>query len=839
MIPAWLLIVLIFGVNFTLWGAVGVLRFLDGKLDRFRASPRNAGSATHLARRSAALTLPAATDCLAGAALAGGGDRRLLTIADLAVLMAAHNEEVVIDDSLAAITSLVPPENVHVVSDGSTDRTVELARRHGVNVIETATNVGKAGALEEGIRRFGLVKRFSLVLLLDADTRLDPGYFQAALPLFDDPDVAAVAGCAHSHWRTSGLSHVGRLITAHRSRVYALTQRLLKYGQTWRRTNATHIVPGFASMYRTSVLPHITINPPGLVIEDFNMTFEVYRKKLGQVGFALNAKAVTQDPDTLHDYIRQTKRWALGLWQTVRRHRLHLDLLSAMLFVLLLELLTASLTFLVLPLIVAVLALPGIFPLVLHWSVASTIHSAIADHISLRTIYLGVLLPDELLTCAVAAVERRPRYLLYGPFFIFMRTIDAAIALYTLPRAWREKSTGRWVSPARRDPTGGETVHPVGRLRERLDLPEPVEARTSYTKAAEAGDIEAQVSLGWLLATGLNPPELAEARTWWTRAAEAGHTEAQDNLGRLLVTEFDPPELAEARTWWTRAAGAGHTDAQFNLGVLLADMLDPPELAEARTWYTRAAGAGHTAAQNNLGVLLADVLDPPELAEARTWYTRAAKAGDTRAQYGLGVLLATRLDPPELAEARTWWTRAAEAGDTGAQFSLGVLLADMLDPPELAGARTWYTRAAKSGDTRAQYRLGLLLAARLDPPELAEARSWWTRAAGAGHTGAQYNLGRLLATALDPPELAEARTWWTRAAGAGDTDAQYNLAVLLADRLEPPELAEARTWWTRAAGAGHTGAQNRLGLLLADRLEPPELAEANNLVGPGRRGGSH
>ena len=183
-------------------------------------------------------------------------------------------------------------------------------------------------------------------MLLDADTRLDPGYFEAALPLFDDPDVVAVAGCAHSNWHTPGLSFLGRLVTAHRSRIYALTQRLLKYGQTWRRTNATHIVPGFASLYRTTVLPRITINPLGLVIEDFNMTFEVYRKRLGRIGFTLAAKAVTQDPDTVHDYVKQTKRWALGLWQTVRRHRLHLDRFSAMLSLLLLELLTASVLFL-------------------------------------------------------------------------------------------------------------------------------------------------------------------------------------------------------------------------------------------------------------------------------------------------------------------------------------------------------------------------------------------------------------------------------------------------------------------------------------------------------------
>jgi hypothetical protein len=85
----------------------------------------------------------------------------------------------------------------------------------------------------------------------------------------------------------------------------------------------------------------------------------------------------------------------------------------------------------------------------------ATVHAAIASHVSLRAIYLGVLVPDLLLTLVVATVERRPRYLLYALFFVFMRTIDAGIALYTLPRAWREKSTGRWVSPARRDLSGG------------------------------------------------------------------------------------------------------------------------------------------------------------------------------------------------------------------------------------------------------------------------------------------------------------------------------------------------------------------------------------------------
>jgi O-antigen/teichoic acid export membrane protein len=115
----------------------------------------------------------------------------------------------------------------------------------------------------------------------------------------------------------------------------------------------------------------------------------------------------------------------------------------------------------------------------------------------------------------------------------------------------------------------------------------PVAVAASRRAAAGASLPEAQYALGMLLATRLDPPDLAEARTWYTRAAEAGHTDAQYNLGVLLADLLDPPDLAEARTWYTRAAEAGDADAQYALRRLLATRLDPPDLAQARTWYTR------------------------------------------------------------------------------------------------------------------------------------------------------------------------------------------------------------------------------------------------------------
>jgi poly-beta-1,6-N-acetyl-D-glucosamine synthase len=421
--PWWSVAFVVFGMNFTLWAAIGLVRLLE---ESWRNRRRRGG-----------------------VGLLGSKTGPSLTEQDVAVLIPAHNEELVIESSIEAIAALVPRKNIHVVSDGSTDRTTELARQTGVNVIETHTNVGKAGALEDAIDRFELVERFPVVLLLDADTTIEPGYLAAALPHFDDPAVVAVAGAVRTSWHERGLSLIGKVLVCHRQRIYAISQRLLKFGQTWRFTNATHIVPGFASMYRTAVLPRIEMNPPDLVIEDFNMTFEIYQKRLGKVAFTLDAVAVTQDPDNLRDYIRQIKRWGLGLWQTVRRHPPQPNLFSVMLTVLLLELLTSSMFFLLLPLLVLVLAVPAMHPAALAWPGLLPVHDAVAAHLSLQVLLFAGAGADLVLTCLVALIERKLRFLALGVFFPLLRVLDAAIALYVFPRAWLS-STGRWTSPARR-----------------------------------------------------------------------------------------------------------------------------------------------------------------------------------------------------------------------------------------------------------------------------------------------------------------------------------------------------------------------------------------------------
>lgn len=351
----------------------------------------------------------------------------------VAVLIAAHNEELVIAETIASALTLVPAKNIHVISDGSTDGTAGVAEAAGVQCLELFPNRGKAGALAAGIEHYDLSSEYEIVLLLDADTRLTPDYLKTGLPLFRDPGVVAVAGRAKSLPEHKRRGLTARTLLGYRARLYTAVQVLLKYGQASRPANVVNIVPGFASMYRSRVLPAIDIDAPGLLIEDFNMTFEVHAKKLGRIEFHPSAAvAYTQDPDNFREYVRQVRRWSLGFWQTVRRHRLHRGAFWAVLLLHIVELVTASL--------VLVLALPIL------------VLSEVTDIALLRPqdLLIGVFLPDYLLTVVAACGLRRPGLLLLGVFFPLLRLMDAAICLVTLVQAWTRSTAGTWVSPTRR-----------------------------------------------------------------------------------------------------------------------------------------------------------------------------------------------------------------------------------------------------------------------------------------------------------------------------------------------------------------------------------------------------
>src|ERR1700675_70998 len=68
------------------------------------------------------------------------------------VIIPAWNEEQALPGTLAELARVRPDLAVLVVSDGSTDRTAEVARAAGAAVVELPFNLGIGGALQTGFR---------------------------------------------------------------------------------------------------------------------------------------------------------------------------------------------------------------------------------------------------------------------------------------------------------------------------------------------------------------------------------------------------------------------------------------------------------------------------------------------------------------------------------------------------------------------------------------------------------------------------------------------------------------------------------------------------------------
>ncbi|WP_424188634.1 glycosyltransferase [Actinokineospora sp. G85] len=345
---------------------------------------------------------------------------------DVAVVIGAHNAETEIADAVAAALRLAHRGDVHVVADDSTDKTAEIARGLGVNVVETVKPLGRSGALVAALDGFALTENYAYVLVLDVDHRPHPAYLDRTLPIFDDPDVVAVAGFARTDWTSARRTPIGRVLTAYRARGHMLTQALLTIIRTRPNGEAARWLPSPARMFRTSVLTQVDLAPDGVPIADFDVSNQVYRAGLGRIVVVRGAVVGTRDPDKLIPYVRQTRQWAVGFWQAVRRNGLF----------------------------------TGPQRLGLGWfAVESTITAAVFvalpfllgfGVLSIWTVLLGVFVPDLAMTALVALRQRQPRFVLPALFLPFMRLLDSVIFLSALPDAFVDrKASARWLSPVR------------------------------------------------------------------------------------------------------------------------------------------------------------------------------------------------------------------------------------------------------------------------------------------------------------------------------------------------------------------------------------------------------
>jgi len=231
----------------------------------------------------------------------------------LALLLPGHNEELIIQDTIkSAIVSGMDVADIYVVDDSSTDKTrrkaVELL---GTKHVMTVKRSGKAKAVYKAIKRFDIEKRYRWVHVADADSVFGKDYFRIYRKALKGKKYVVAVGFVQSLR--------GNWISSYRSFSYTYSQHIIRRWQSW--LGMISVFPGPITCFRTDIIKDLDFLS-GSIAEDFDLTLQVHRKKLGRIRFIPRAVNFTQDPQTLRDFIKQTARWQRGFFQGVVKYKI-------------------------------------------------------------------------------------------------------------------------------------------------------------------------------------------------------------------------------------------------------------------------------------------------------------------------------------------------------------------------------------------------------------------------------------------------------------------------------------------------------------------------------------
>lgn len=203
-------------------------------------------------------------------------------------------------------------------------------------------------------------------------------------------------------------------------------------------------------------------------------------------------------------------------------------------------------------------------------------------------------------------------------------------------KAYFERAGEIYASDAKAWHEAATVAHRAGDFRK---------AFAGYEKAALAGHVPAQVSIGFFYVNGhgvkANP---VKAARWFRRAAERGNRVAQSNLaGQYTTGRGVKRNYKAAHRWALLAAKQGDPTAHGRLGYLYryghGVKKDPKT---AMKWYRKGADLHHVWSMAEIGALYENgegVKRDPKKAAA--WYRRARRQGS---QYAERRLVALRKD---------------------------------------------------------------------------------------------------------------------------------------------------------------------------------------------------
>lgn len=111
----------------------------------------------------------------------------------LLIVIPAYNERENIERVVDNLKENYPQYDYIVVNDGSRDKTRDICRQKGYNLIDLPVNLGLAGAFQTGLR-YAKTKGYDAVLQFDADGQHLPQYIQPMMECMETYNSDIVIG---------------------------------------------------------------------------------------------------------------------------------------------------------------------------------------------------------------------------------------------------------------------------------------------------------------------------------------------------------------------------------------------------------------------------------------------------------------------------------------------------------------------------------------------------------------------------------------------------------------------------------------------------------------------
>lgn len=226
----------------------------------------------------------------------------------VAVLVPAHDEEVVLPATLRSLSAVnYPPDRVSitVVADNCTDRTAEIARDHGVEVLERRAEEGrgKGHALAWSVPR--LLARHTeaqALVVVDADCEVDPDLLAVLAGRLEGGADAVQADYVVGNPSASSAS-------ALRYAAFAVVNTLRPLGKQALGLSVGLFGSGMA--FRRNVLERMPWAPPETLAEDNEYHLRLVEAGL-TVRFAPETSVRSDMPTSVSASHQQQSRWEAG-----------------------------------------------------------------------------------------------------------------------------------------------------------------------------------------------------------------------------------------------------------------------------------------------------------------------------------------------------------------------------------------------------------------------------------------------------------------------------------------------------------------------------------------------